>query len=48
MKTTRCECCKRRDAKYEMVAKDGTVILLCEVCYKQGEGDLVREMGFRG
>lgn len=43
-----CEACKRREAKYELVSKDKTVILLCEQCYKEGEADLVREMGFRG
>ena len=47
MPVPKCEACKRKDATREMVAKDGTVILLCEACY-QDHGDAVQELGFRG
>lgn len=47
-KTHRCELCKTRDAKREMVARDGTRIILCDECYdSKGMGDLIREFGFR-
>ena len=45
--TKMCECCKRQEATQEMVAKDKTVILLCDEC-RRGYGDLVHELGFKG